>query len=706
MEFGERDDFVHNLLYAYFRWKYGILVLFLLLFTSVFLAAWLITPTWESKVYLVVEPAVAPSNSRFADPTRPKPERMDAEYAYQASQMLVGKDIALEVVQQFGLGEKKRQKFEKPKNARERAQANIQRTIDAAVYAVQRLFGQTERKQRDWADEAARDLYDGLFAQVGAELVNDTEIVELTVNGDKPETANAIAEFMVGALRRQLTRLSVVAGRNAAESFDQQLTAVSEKQQEAELAVVAFLEANGGVDPAADARLKTEERDTIQSQKDRLAVELAEIERQRQAITAANGKAFPSFSDRMLASGQVRSLRSSYSDLLIKRDSLLSELTEEHPDVKEVNVLIERTASALADELQVVAGTVGAELRHSEEQLRLLDSQIVAIARKQVEYARLQATVEEWQSLRRDLQSHVQSMTIGSASGLPNMVVRVLDRMPVSSVKSADMPSWLIVLVIALIFAVGGCMVAPPFVEYWRDPIRGPIDLLRKGLLPLAVLPAPGWGRLRRRMRGLLPPRMRGRLDDQAEDRLHDLAANLVMQARQQGGKRAFVITSSRKGKDAGLLGRQVAERASEMGCRVALVSICSPEPEDSQSLANRAEPLDYAWPGARGLLALSLPASYGALPTCGPKPADWVRDFDLMLLDLPDCAGRPLERYLSQRSDGVVLVTDTRRQPLSEVVRAAKAAVEANCRLLGVVLVGHSSAIPAWLDRWQDRPE
>jgi Mrp family chromosome partitioning ATPase len=80
------------------------------------------------------------------------------------------------------------------------------------------------------------------------------------------------------------------------------------------------------------------------------------------------------------------------------------------------------------------------------------------------------------------------------------------------------------------------------------------------------------------------------------------------------------------------------------------------------------------------------------------------VSDFDLMVIDAPD-AGKQLQTYLAERSDGVVLVVDSRVQSLTEVASHFRAMDASVKRTLGVILNRHSSPLPAWLDRWGDRP-
>lgn len=700
MEFKERDDFVHNVLYAYFRWAWLVAVVFVFLFSSVFFMAWLLTPTWGSKAYLALDPTMPPPTSRFADPTRLKGERMDASYAYQAVQILTGREMAFAVVAKFDLAERRRQKSEDPQDSREAFQAGFESAMKSTVDFVKWIFRvQSEDKKPDWADKAARAFHDGLFASVTAKPVTDTDIVELEVCEESPELANAIVDFMLEELRRQLVVRSVCTGQEAVAAFEKQLADVQGMEQEAEQALQAYMEAHGGVDPGEDARLKTIERDTVQSGRDRLQVEASALQREVDRLAAGEP---PVFSERLLQNELVRQLRVKLQELGLRRAVLEGELTDAHPDVMELDRQILRAEEDLAGEILAERGTVQSELRGAEEHLLLLESELKAISQQQLSFSRLQSDVQDWQSLRRDLQEHVQSIRVASASNISPLVVRVLDRMRVSPVKNPDSPIWLLVAVIALIFATGGAVIVPPFIEYWRDPIRGRLDLLHEGINPLVVVPSAKWGRCSRWVR-----RLRGRAYVESErvaNQWHDLAAALTLESREKGDRWCVVVTESDSRIGGGEVCRHVAEQASRMGQRVVVLSVSSPEPSGQFSLAGAVQPLAHKWDDVRSPLLVSLPAFFGALPACGTRPADWVTEFDLMIVYAPE-ADTQLQIYLGKRSDAVILIADSRRQSLSNVVRLSKSIVASGCRLLGVVLSGHTSPIPAWLDRWNDRP-
>ena len=51
------------------------------------------------------------------------------------------------------------------------------------------------------------------------------------------------------------------------------------------------------------------------------------------------------------------------------------------------------------------------------------------------------------------------------------------------------MPSWLVVLMVGMGVGLATAVALPLFVEYWRDPIKGPGDLRRENIEVLGVVP-------------------------------------------------------------------------------------------------------------------------------------------------------------------------------------------------------------------------
>ncbi len=488
----DRDEFLHNLAYAMCRWKYAILGIFALTVFMVFFAGYMLTPSWKAEVYLLAEPTLTPPRSAFPDPTRVVTRQTTDLYSQHLIRILQGKEMALAIVDRFDLAERKRQKAEEPANLRESLYASIFGTLDVCIYTVIGILtGDWEKKEADWRDKAAQDVREGIFAWVAADLVRETDIVELLVNGESPALANDVAQFMIEQLRVQLAAISATAGEAAVAAFRQELDQTILRQEEAEQALNAFLEAHQGMQPSEVMRIKTADLTRLQAEQNRLISERAELERQREERRGAGASTHggATLSDRMLRNPAMQQLQARLNEMRVALATLLAEVTEAHPDVLALRTQIRQTLSEMDRQLDQALLSVEADLRSKRQEVAEIERELTALPAREFEHARLAMNVDVARQLRRDLQAHVEALTVNTQTGIGSLAVNVIDIALVSPVASSDMPSWMIVALVAIAFGAGVALVVPPFVEYWRDPIRGPVDLITHGLTPLGVIP-------------------------------------------------------------------------------------------------------------------------------------------------------------------------------------------------------------------------
>ena len=88
MDHSERDDLLHNLVYAYCRWRWLVLAAAALLFAMVVFITFLMTPTWTAEVHMVAESTLPPPSGKFADPTRAERQIVPGMYGEHVSRIL------------------------------------------------------------------------------------------------------------------------------------------------------------------------------------------------------------------------------------------------------------------------------------------------------------------------------------------------------------------------------------------------------------------------------------------------------------------------------------------------------------------------------------------------------------------------------------------------------------------------------------------
>jgi uncharacterized protein involved in exopolysaccharide biosynthesis len=483
-----REDFLHNMAYAFCRWKYLMLVTFVAMVALVFFAAYLIEPTWDVKVKLQAVPSVSPPRDLFADPTRPKSDTRPEMYGEHVIRILEGKEMALAVVRQFNLDERMRLKKEEPSTVRDKFLDATLGALSRTITAVLEWATGEPSSPADWVDDAATDFNDGLFSWVSAEVAQETDVVELSLNGPTPELANQVADFMIEHLRKKLAEISTTAATEAAGAFRKELEKVSLLQAEADRAVSAFVAANNGTVPAALAAQKTGDLTRLQDERNRLLAEKAELDRYQTAVPEATAPP-PAASDRISGNVVIQQLQQRLHDSRSRLAILRAEVTDEHPDVIGLRAQIRQTEIELEAGIDSVIRSVHAELQSRSQAVTALEAELTDLQSQVLEHSQLTQSAEAYRQLRQQLEAHVNALRVTADAGVASVNVRVLDSAKVSAVASPDMPSWFITALVALFFAAGCAVMLPPCIEYWRTPIRGPADLVQQGLTPLAVIP-------------------------------------------------------------------------------------------------------------------------------------------------------------------------------------------------------------------------
>lgn len=184
----------------------------------------------------------------------------------------------------------------------------------------------------------------------------------------------------------------------------------------------------------------------------------------------------------------------------------------------------------------------------------------------------------------------------------------------------------------------------------------------------------------------------------------HDLTARLIMLQDQTESCACYLMTSCGVREGVPMICDEVAAIAAAAGKKVAVLKIGTAEEPGAVSLARIKTPIDCAPHVEVDYVRLSLPASFDALPPFAPLPKDWMTGIELLLIDAP-AIGDFMQQHLAPLCDGVVLVADTRKRRLAQVVRAADTISRQGGKLIGAVLNRHQSPIPRWLDKWGDCP-
>jgi len=481
----DRQAFTFGFAYTLRRRWLMMIVTFLAVLALFIFAGYLITPTWEAEVLLLAEqapPGVSPLGANAAPAS-------SSDAAENLSLMLGGKGIAYDMVKAFHLDERTRLKAQEPANFREWAKVTIMQIVMSPITFLEWL-GLREPGQVDWVDKAAEDFREGLFtAWLDVQAEEDSQVVSLKINGETPQLATDIANAMVRRARELLAETTARAGKEVREAQRRELQRMAEQRDAAEAKLKALQEEQGGVTLSDDARAKTLKLHELTAEDTRLRAEIDVLARQLDEAAHNPSKFVTINSAAIEGSAVVQGLRSQLHAKEVQVAVSTVERTEKHPDVVNLNEEITGLRDALATEIKNVHRGLMTDQVRVQVEIAGIQKELLALPGRELALAEQTLSTETYRNLYQQLLRASEEMEVLANASVVALDFKVLDYAYVSPLHSSDMPSWLIVLFVGVAVGIAAAFALPLFVEYWRDPIKGPGDLRRQNIEVLGVVP-------------------------------------------------------------------------------------------------------------------------------------------------------------------------------------------------------------------------
>lgn len=460
------------------------LVTFLIIVFLFIFAGYLVTPTWEAEALLLAEwrpLAVSPLGDNSAPP---KADDSSENLAL----MLGGKALTYDMVKAFRLDERARLKAQDPPTFRDWFKVRMVDVVMSPIYFLQ-WVGVLEKSEVDWVDKAAEDFREGLISWLDVEAMEDSQVVSLKINGETPELATDIANAMVKRVRERLAEATARSGQDTRDAQSREVQRVRQQLAEVEARLQAFQEDQGGVTLPEEIKAKTAKLQELNAADSQLREEIAVLGQQL-AEAARNPALMVTINSRTIADSKVvQDLRSALHSKEVQLSSLLTERTEEHPDVLNLRKEIAGVHDAVGTEIANVHRGLITDQRRMQAEIAELRGELMTLPRRERELAELTLSMDTYRNLYRELLLASEEMAVLANSASASLDFKVLDYAYVSPLASSDMPDWLIVLSAGIPIALGAAFALALFVEYWRDPIKGPGDMWRNKIEVLGVVP-------------------------------------------------------------------------------------------------------------------------------------------------------------------------------------------------------------------------
>jgi uncharacterized protein involved in exopolysaccharide biosynthesis len=485
MNLEDRQSFSYGFFYTLSRRWLMMLTTFLAVLFLFMFAGYLITPTWEAEVLLLAEQqsqAVSPLGGSNVPPP-------NSDAAENLAQFLGGKGIATDMVKKFRLDERTRIRAQDPPTFRDWCKVTIVNVIMSPILFME-WVGLKDKSEVDWVDKTVEDFREGLFlATEDIEALEDSNVVSLKINGETPQLATDIANEMVKRAREILVETTARGSQEVREAQRRQLQRVAEQRAAAEAALKALQERQGGVTLSDAARANTLKLQELTAESSRLRGEIDLLRGQMDAA-ARNPELYVNMNSATIANSTVvQGLRSTLHAKEVQLAAAVIERTENHPDVVNLKEEVAASRSALAAEIRSVHQRLITDAARVQAEIASVEKVLQAQPAQQSELAQLTLSVETYRKLFQDLLTASEEMEVLANANVVALDFKVLDAAYVSPLHSSDMPSWLVILMVGTGVGLAAAVALPLFVEYWRDPIKGPGDLRRENIEVLGVVP-------------------------------------------------------------------------------------------------------------------------------------------------------------------------------------------------------------------------
>lgn len=476
-------------------------------FALILFLTYLRTPTWEGISTILIERSSKQTLSIFKDFNIPVRGSNIADN-FNLQDILTGQNMTSQIVDEFALDERLRNKRLYPEQLRSKIKNFIIDIILSPLALLQKI-GLLQKGEKNWHDKAVEDFMEDW---TDIEAVEGTSTIQIIINGETPALSMDIANRM-GELLIEKTQDFTRDGARASYNYlAEQLSNAEEKLSSAELDISTFMKDH-------DYFFIDEEKKIMMAKLGKFETELLsagkkgkELEAQLKTITTELEKQKKNIvMSTIIAKNPVANdLQSSLLSMEIKLASLLQEKKIEHPEVMRLSVAIETNKQKLNSIVQHVTQsrteslnpisqglierviTIKADRDANtarrdalENIIRTLRVELYALPEKELEFARLQRVLDLNRTVYQAMRGRLEKLAIEQHTMINEYNIRILDSAYVSQSAESDSPNWLLTIIIgvflSLVFSLGSIFV----VEYFNDTVVFPQDVEKTLTMPL-----------------------------------------------------------------------------------------------------------------------------------------------------------------------------------------------------------------------------
>jgi len=490
----EREKLLYHFFYVLFKRKWMISSLFILTMVLILFFTYLMTPMWEATTLVLVEPNPKKQMILFPDITSPAAPTSQDRQPLNFIQLLTSRNMAYEVVKKYDLDHLLEEQENNPQTSRDVIKRKLKDFFKLPITALINL-GLLNDRPEDYVDMAADELIDHWE---DIDVVEETQVISLTVSAPSPKMAENIANFMADSLAKKTVLLSNDEVTRTYDSTSKKLSEIEDSLRNAHEQLRGFREKEKVILLSEEEKAKTNQYIELETkynfafnEKNTLQATLGELDRQ---LKKRNSKTV--ISTTVATNPAIATLKTSLTELETKMASLLKEKKESHPEVSKVKSEIEIIREQLKNEVEKIVQnevitadpiyqslleqftitetklySIESELEGLSKVIVALNTELLKYPGKEIEYARLTGRVEMYKVLAENLKRKLEELRIVKDANFNEASLKILDRAYVSQLRNPEWPKWLLTIFVGIIMASGISIGYPFFLEYWNGTI-------------------------------------------------------------------------------------------------------------------------------------------------------------------------------------------------------------------------------------------
>jgi capsular exopolysaccharide synthesis family protein len=325
-----------------------------------------------------------------------------------------------------------------------------------------------------------------LKAMVNPEHQDGTNIINIQVSSENSQEAARVANAFAQTYREYNIQEKNKKTFETKAFIEEQLRLTSDRLKLAENELQAFKQNYGLISIDAQTQNTLKRLYTVEAQYEKTKIDKAETESQLRMIQESKIRSSGEIKDSFFAASPnspVFGFKTTLSGLLLKRQTLLINFTENHPRVTEIDDQIQAVLHETKKELQSLVKSYETREKDLSKRIYQLRRENLSLPEKGLQLIRLQRDVELQESLYSQLKEKYQETLIQESGKVEEVTIL---KPAVATVQPFNIPSKLMIVVTGILMGlVIGIVFA--FVAEVFDTSMGTIEDVEE-LLNVSVL--------------------------------------------------------------------------------------------------------------------------------------------------------------------------------------------------------------------------